>query len=275
MSIANNELNKLPVEALKLVSFSLQYLSLANNDFNYVFKKHNDTFREYYGIRNDFQVKCFLISVVESWTAFPIMTALKELDLRNCSLSYLEYNVFDNLRNLEKLFLSHNSLSVVSARTFAPMYLLNHLDLSYNRVQEISGYNYDPFSVFLSGLMIDEEVFSQLPNLIFLDLSHSKLKQESIRALTRFREKIEQLSLCYTEIPIITPLMFMHTSLKVLDLSGNPNLNTGLTSSWFSGLETKLEILIFKNSYIKNLSPLRNLKKLRMLDLSASMSYLH
>lgn len=47
MSIANNELHKLPVEALKLVNISLQYLSLANNNFNYMFQDHNDTFREY------------------------------------------------------------------------------------------------------------------------------------------------------------------------------------------------------------------------------------
>jgi Leucine-rich repeat (LRR) protein len=211
-------------------------------------------------------LKIFLESL-ESWTAFPIMNSLKELDLRNCSLSYLEYNVFDSLRNIEKLFLSHNLLSVISARTFAPMYFLNHLDLSFNRMIEVSPYMYDPFSVFLSGLLIEEEVFHQLPNLIFLDLSHSKLKQESVKALTRFREKIEQLSLCYTEIPLIAPFMFMFTNLKVLDLSGNPNLNTGLVSTWFGGLETKLEILIFKNSNIKNLAPLKNLKKLRMLDL--------
>jgi Leucine-rich repeat (LRR) protein len=208
-----------------------------------------------------------LFSFLESWTAFPIMSSLKELDLRNCSLNYLEYNVFDNLRNLEKLFLSHNSISVISARTFAPLYFLNHLDLSYNRMVEITPFRYDAFSVFLSGLMIEEEVFHQLPNLIFLDLSHSKLKQESIRALTRFREKIEQLSLCYTEIPLIAPFMFMFTNLKVLDLSGNPNLNSALTSTWFGGLEQKLEILIFKNSNIKVIAPLKNLKKLRMLDL--------
>lgn len=205
--------------------------------------------------------------LVESWTAFPIMNNLKELDLRNCSLIYLEYNVFDNLRNLEKLFLSHNSISNISERTFAPLYFLNHLDLSYNQINEISPYMYDPFSVFLRGMMIEEEVFNQLPNLIFLDLSHSKLRQESIRALARFREKVEQLSLCFTEIPLIVPCMFKFTNLKVLDLSGNPNLNAGLTSQWFCGLEDKLEILIFKNSYIKNFAPLRNLKKLRMLDL--------
>lgn len=54
MSVANNELHKLPVEALKLVSVSLQYLSLANNNFNYIFNDHNDTFREYIEVEYNF-----------------------------------------------------------------------------------------------------------------------------------------------------------------------------------------------------------------------------
>lgn len=202
------------------------------------------------------------------------MKSLKELDLRNCSISYFEYNIFDNLLNLEKLFLSHNSLSVISTRTFSTMHFLSHLDLSYNRIVEITPYSIDPFSLFLSGLSIDEDVFSKLPNLMFVDLSHSKLKQESVRALSKFKGKLEQLSLCYTEIPLITPSMFMQTNLKVLDLSGNPNLNKDLSFSWFDGLETKLEILIFKDSNIKNTGPLTNLKRLRMLDLGQSFNQL-
>lgn len=209
----------------------------------------------------------------ESWTAFPMMNSLKELDLRNCSISALQNNIFDNLHNLEKLFLSYNFLSEINSRTFTPLVFLNHLDLSYNKVKPTqTGYGIlDPFSAFLSGLYIEEDTFYQLENLIFVDLSHTKLKQESVRALQSFREKLEQLSLCYTEIPLIVPQMFRQTNIKVLDLSGNTNLNTGLIPSWFGGLENKLEILIFKNSYIKNISPLRNLKKLRMLDLGKNM----
>ena len=47
MSIANNELHNLPVEVLILVNVSLQYLSLANNDFDNIFIEYNETFREY------------------------------------------------------------------------------------------------------------------------------------------------------------------------------------------------------------------------------------
>lgn len=72
---------------------------------------------------------------------------------------------------------------------------------------------------------------------------------------------------CYTDIPLIAPRMFNGTNLKVLDLSGNPALLPSLSSTWFEGLEFKMEILIFQNSNIKNIAPLRYLKKLRMLDL--------
>lgn len=195
------------------------------------------------------------------------MNSLKELDLRNCSLSTVEYNLFENLPVLEKLFLSHNHLDTIPAATFSNLKHLNHLDLSYNKVIEKSSSIFDPFSFYLAGLLLEENVLSNLPSLVFLDLSHSKLRQESVRALSELREKVEQLSLCYTDIPLIVPRMFSHTNLKVLDLSGNPSLIPNLSPTWFGGLEPKLEILIFQNSTIKNLAPLRNLRKLRMLDL--------
>lgn len=195
------------------------------------------------------------------------MNSLKELDLRNCSLIKLDRDIFDNLPSLEKLFLSHNFLAEIESKTFLSLVRLTHLDLSYNTMDEGTSYIVDPFSFFLSGLMLEEDLFGNLTNLIFLDLSHTKLKQESVRALSALRDKVEQLSLCFTDIPLIIPRMFSGTNLKVLDLSGNPSLIPNLLSSWFSGLEQKLEILIFENSNIKNIGPFRNLKKLRMLSL--------
>lgn len=195
------------------------------------------------------------------------MSNLKELDLRNCSLTRLEYDIFSSLHNLEKLFLSHNMFETISSITFSNLFHLSHLDLSYNSMEEFTPFNFDPFSFYLNGLMLDETVFANLTNLVFLDLSHTKLRQESVRALSMLQSKVEQLSLCYTEIPLIAPKMFSETNLKVLDLSGNPSLTPNLDSTWFSGLELKLEILIFQDSNIKSLSALRNLKMLKMLDL--------
>src|SRR5690349_15430417 len=116
------------------------------------------------------------------------MKNLKELDLRNCSLTNLDYDLFDNLPKLEKLFLSHNSLGTISQKTFSKLPFLRHLDLSYNMEELSLGYrNSDVFSFYLSGLMLEEDAFLKLTSLRFLDLSHSKLKQESVKALASLR----------------------------------------------------------------------------------------
>lgn len=189
--------------------------------------------------------------------------------MRNCSLTTLEPHLFENLLNLEKLFLSHNMLGEISSSAFAGLIKLKHLDLSYQEVVQPFYFGYsqvDPFSTLFSGLFLEDSVFSQLKSLTFLDLSHTKLKQESVRAL-QLRNRIEQLSLCYTDLPMIAPEMFLNTNLKVLDLSGNPGLAPNMNWTWFSGLEQTLEIFVFENSNIKNLAALRNLQKLRMISL--------
>lgn len=45
MSIANNKLSKIPSSVLNITS-SLQYLSLADNDFYDIFEEENTTFGE-------------------------------------------------------------------------------------------------------------------------------------------------------------------------------------------------------------------------------------
>lgn len=197
------------------------------------------------------------------------MTNLQELDLRNCSILALEPDFFDNLPNLKKIFLAHNRLSHIVSGTFSNLEYLQHLDLSYNIFQTAAAYGpyQDPFLVIHSGLLLDEDVFSNMHNLIFLDFSYTKLNYSSIRALAYLGSVFEQLSLCYTEIPLITPRLFYKTNLKVLDLSGNPNLISNLSPTWFDGLENKLEIMVFRNSNLKNFTSLGHLRKLRMLDL--------
>lgn len=196
------------------------------------------------------------------------MASLQELDLRNCSILALDADKFKNLPNLKKIFLAHNRLSHIVSGTFSKLEHLQHLDLSYNIFETAAAYGgQDPFLIIHSGLLLDEDVFYGLHNLVFLDFSYTKLNYSSIRALARLSGIFEQLSLCYTEIPLITPRMFYNTNLKVLDLSGNPNLISSLNPSWFDGLENKLEIMVFRNSNLKNFSALGHLRKLRMLDL--------
>ena len=271
MSLAKNKLARVP-NALELFNVTLQYLSLANNNFNDITSEPNS--RKSKNPENLFFFQHFLI--LEPWANFPVLNYLKELDIRNCNIEYLSPNSFSNLKNLEKLFLSHNLLKDLRVVMFAGLSNLFHLDISYNTATQIQssvntgGYNnVDPFSVYFEdGLWIDGDSFASMQNLTFLDFSHSKLKQESVKAFTALSPKIQQLSLCYTGIPLIINRMFAETNLKVLDLSGNPSLTPNLTPASFGGLENKLEILIFQNSNLKDMTYcMRNLKKLRMLDL--------
>lgn len=203
-----------------------------------------------------------------------MMASLQELDLRNCSITALEPDIFVNLPNLKKIFLAHNRLSHIVSQTFSKLGHLQHIDLSYNIFEAATAYSApDPFSVIHSGMILDEDVFYNLPNLIFLDFSYTKLNYGSIRALEYLGAMFEQLSLCYTEIPLITPRLFSNTNLKVLDLSGNPNLISNLSPVWFDGLDNKLEIMVFRNSNLKNFSSLAHLKKLRMLDLGELVEF--
>lgn len=119
-------------------------------------------------------------------------------------------------------------------------------------------------------MILDPEIFTNLKRLMFLDLSHTKLSEGSVQALLGLQPALEQLSLCYTEISELIPAMFENKNIKVLDLSGNPQLYKNLHPYHLSGLET-LEILVFRNSSIENISLLSSLERLRMLDLSNNL----
>lgn len=189
------------------------------------------------------------------------MSNLKELDLRSCQIAGVQYDYFKNLPSLEKLFLSHNNIIELKYEAIAPLINLRHLDLSYNYYED------DPLSFLFEGMIFDSELFTNLKRLMFLDLSHTKLNNASMEALSHLQPGIEQLSLCYTGITHFKPGQFENRNVKFLDLSGNPQLYRNLQSQHLSGLET-LEILVFRNSSITDISLLSSLSKLRMLDLS-------
>lgn len=188
------------------------------------------------------------------------MTDLKELDLRGCYITAIQYDYFHSLPALEKLFLSHNFINEIKYEAFAPLTHLRHLDLSYNN------YGNNPLSFIGTGLQLDENLFINLNQLMFLDLSHSKLSNSSVKALYNLQHDIEQLSLCYTELTHLLPNMFQNTSIKVIDLSGNSELYENLTPENFIGLE-HLEILVFRNASFEDFSVISMLTRLRMLDL--------
>lgn len=244
MSLAQNGLLRVPTDALEMTNVTLQYLSLAGNNFNILFAPNVNT--SFY-----------------NWSTFPLMLTLKELDLRNCSIDSLDEDIFRNLPQLEHLFMAHNLFKRVASSAFMYLSKLTHLDISYNNYYRES---IEP-NIINDGLFLPEYAFQNLSELFFLDFSHTKLLTESVKAFSSLGAKMEQLSLCYTDISAIAPSMFQHTNMKVLDLSGNQDLSKTLHHSAFYGLEDRLEVLVFGESNLKHLRYFKNLAKLRMMDL--------
>lgn len=210
---------------------------------------------------------------VEKKNCFPRMLKLKTLDMRYCNLEFIEENAFVQLESLSKLIVSHNKLRKISISAFSASNKLQHLDLSYNfdlvKVNEnTSTERMEAFRSLVNGLFFQTKLFSkQLKKLRFLDLSHTKLHALSGIALSYLGPEVDQLSLCYTNIPIIAEKMFQDTNLRVLDLSGNQALPTTFSNSSLTGVEEKLEIFSFENAYVKHIHWISKLKNLQILKL--------
>lgn len=188
------------------------------------------------------------------------MTNLLELDLRNCHMTGLKSSYFYNLPSLFRLFVSHNYFTTINADDIHSLGNLQHLDISYNLIPPNYTQIYD-------GLLLEEELFKRLPRLMFLDLSYSKLNNNSVRALRHLGPAITQLSLCHTDLKTLEIDTFYNTGLKVLDLSGNKELYKHLTTDHFQDLVDKLEILVFRDAQANDKDLFTYLKTLRMLDL--------
>lgn len=252
LSLANNNLTSIPSCILLKINKTLERLSLMGNNFKGI--GGNDT--------NGNCINCF-----------PEMVKLITLDMRDCKLEYIENGAFSNLNNLNKLILSYNKIRTIGLLSFSANNRLRHLDLSYNFEPKDENDNnsterMEPFRSLVDGLFFKAKLFDQvLTKLGFLDLSHTKLHAYSGIALAYLGEEIEQLSLCYTQIPIIAEKMFSLTNLRVLDLSGNQGLPSTFSNTSLAGLENKLEILSFENAYVKHIHWIAQLTKLKILKL--------
>lgn len=250
MSLANNNFSEVPYEFLQVTGNNLEKLSLMGN---YLKKNKGEG---------------------DNLLRFPKLPKLEELDLRRCGLEILSKSEFANITALTKLILSHNKLKSINAEAFTGLGKLRHLDLSYNRypfknATTVYG-RFDEYWSLLQGLELSESTFQKLKNLHFLDLSHTKLQVHSGVAFGYLGPKLEQLSLCYTEIPVVVDSMFEETSLKVLDLSGNPTLSSTFTNRSLGGIQDKLEIFAFQNSYVKHIEWISELNKIEILILSGN-----
>ncbi|XP_050098692.1 toll-like receptor 3 [Anopheles aquasalis] len=243
VSLAHRNMTAVPYEELQMVNSTVTHLSMAGNNFYTV--------------------------------QMPSLQKLLVLDLRNCALVQLAYEVFATVPNLEQLYLSHNYLLQLTALHMRPLSLLRHLDLAYNSNGPQATYQAltdgiqavpDPYTILTEGMQLSDDVFEPLERLTFLDLSHTKLLSTSARAFRNLA--VEQLSLCYTGISLIVGSM-MHGTLRTLDISGNPGItaaihrdaNVGSTR----GLNGNIEILACENASVKYLDWVHGMTNLRVL----------
>ncbi|CAD7080960.1 unnamed protein product [Hermetia illucens] len=259
-SAAGNSLHAVPFKALSVINRTLSYLSLRGNDFS----------SPDFGLERHFDM-----SKAWSWAQFPILPSLQELDLSNCSIQFMGAEIFENFPNLSGLYLSHNNLVHISSDLFKFSPLLTKLDLSYiESIDFPNSHLYDPgddiYHTINEGLSISEFAFDNLKNLLLLDVSHTRISPYSVRAFSHLGPELVFLSLCYTFLPLLPSKIFSETSLRVLDLSGNPAATLSLHEETFAGLHDSLEVLSFENSRLHDLNWVKSLEKLEILQLSGN-----
>ncbi len=253
MSIAYSNLTRIPKEALQLVDDTLQYLSLTGNDFS-----DDDPEPNHNHVSS------------QPPTLFNRMEVLKELDMRKCQIHFLRDGAFENLINLQKLFLSHNYIDEIGTTVFQNVPHLIHLDLSHNTVDD-STLTRGALTKTFEGIKFDNDFqFSHLGNLLFLDLSHSKVSILSTPSFTAMPSSLRMLSLCYTAISHIPDGMFTDSNLQVLDLSGNPSLAYYSQGGSLSNLSHSLEVLSMEDSMVKSLGLICRLDNLKILQLEGN-----
>lgn len=158
--------------------------------------------------------------------------------------------------------------------TFAYVQKVQYLDLSFTNVLTYSYQLQLPTlemaMSLIYGLKIQQNVFKMLPDLVYLDLSHSKMTRNSAVAFAHLGEKLKYLSLCYTALPMVSSAIFKNTALEGLDLSGNPFLSYNIIDDAFDGIAKTLKYLYFESSNLKDLEWTKPLKKVQVLGLAGN-----
>ncbi|ALC44941.1 Toll-9 [Drosophila busckii] len=126
------------------------------------------------------------------------------------------------------------------------------------------------FGNTIYGLKIHQNAFKLLPDLIYLDFSHSKITRNSAVAFAHLGDKLKYLSLCYTSFPMMSNGFFKNTALEGLDLSGNPFVSYNIVDDAFDGIGDTLKCLYFEQSNLKDIGWTKPLKKLQILGLAGN-----
>lgn len=155
---------------------------------------------------------------------------------------------------LQALYLGENSINVISSHAFNGLKSLLHLDLSHNLVGSDK-----------ENLLLERQVFRPTKKLMSLDLSFTKINNGGLSFLYNFRKNLERLSLCYTQIPRLRPFAFNTTTLKLLDLSGNPGILQ--EKDVLKGLEGYLNVLYADEIGLKSVQDFCTFNQLEVLRL--------
>lgn len=193
LSLAGMELNTIPIDSLKHLNNSLQYLSLNGNSFfdNSFYQRMDSTGTEF--------------------------QQLQELDLRSCKIEAIDSTMLGYFPNLEMLTLANNTLHIIESNllTYSPS--LKYLDISENREAITFCYvdnehnTSSESKVSRSSLKVFE-----LSNNIF----NSSQNWDSYNMTLQLLTKLEILSLCSSTLNVehINGLTNLF-NLKTLDLS--------------------------------------------------------
>lgn len=225
LGLAYNGLTRIPTDALKKVSVSLQKLSLQGNYFS--------------NCGNDGSNRCIL----------PQMNSLKEINLRNSGFLEFPCQLFSkNTPNLDSIYLDQNSLSDLACSEGVNISFLSMRSMKTDGL----GFqlcHYKSKCVF--------------PNLVSLDLSHTKISSLNFLNLT----SLENLSLCNTGIQVMDDLQPL-TNLRILDIGFNK-----LNDTFKFPVLSNLEELHVQSCAIENIlnDSFENLTNLHTLNMSQNL----
>uniref|UniRef100_A0A182R9T3 TIR domain-containing protein n=1 Tax=Anopheles funestus TaxID=62324 RepID=A0A182R9T3_ANOFN len=246
LSMANNELTLVPSPSLKKFP-NVRLLSLSGNFFT--------MFNEELTAHN----------------RLPMLTRLRVLDMRNCSLRTLPEEFFKNV-NLQYLFLSYNYITTLPVEIFYPLRSLLHLDLSNMDTRRTGEERIEnPFMKLIAGVDLHQDMFFPLISLVFLDLSNTRLEYQAFIALRSIQRRVKYVSYCNIGLPAIVDYLFLAKSIEMLDISYNVGVAQSLHSASFTLLASSLEVLYFKDSMVQQLNWLGPLQKLRVLNLRGNI----
>uniref|UniRef100_A0A182MKR3 TIR domain-containing protein n=1 Tax=Anopheles culicifacies TaxID=139723 RepID=A0A182MKR3_9DIPT len=249
----------------------VQHLSMASNMLTLI---PSPTLKKFQNVRLLSLSGNYFTEFTDEWPAhnqLPLLSELRVLDMRNCSLRTLPEDFFRNV-NLQYLFLSYNHITTLPAEIFYPLRGLLHLDLSNMDTRRTGEERIEnPFMKLIAGVDLHQDMFFPLINLVFLDLSNTRLEYQAFIALRSIQRRVKYVSYCNIGLPAIVDYLFLTKSIEMLDISYNVGVAQSLHSASFTLLANSLEVLYFKDSMVQQLTWLAPLQKLRVLNLRGNI----